>query len=50
VRGRAHVELARLAVQENRREDARREANLAVDECTKDQDQICVDEAKTLVE
>ncbi len=50
VRGRAHVELARLAVQENRREDARREAHLAVDECTKDQDQICVDEAKTLVE
>jgi tetratricopeptide (TPR) repeat protein len=49
VRGRAHVELARLAVQEDRREDARREANLALDECTKDHDQICVDEAKTLV-
>jgi tetratricopeptide (TPR) repeat protein len=49
VRGRAHLELARLAVQENRREDARREAALAADECVKDRDPICVDSAKSIV-
>jgi tetratricopeptide (TPR) repeat protein len=49
VRGRAHLELARLAVQEDRREDARREAALAADECAKDRDPICVDAAKSIV-
>jgi tetratricopeptide (TPR) repeat protein len=49
VRGRAHLELARLAMQENRRHDARREAALAVDECTKDRDPLCVGAAKSIV-
>jgi tetratricopeptide (TPR) repeat protein len=49
VRGRAHLELARLALRENRHDDARREAALAADECAKDHDPICVDQAKPIV-
>jgi len=48
VRGRAHLELARLALQENRREDARREATLAAGECEKDYDPICLNAAKRI--
>jgi tetratricopeptide (TPR) repeat protein len=50
VRGRAHLELARLAVQENKHEEARREAALAADECEKDHDPICADAAKRIVQ
>ncbi|HYX80965.1 MAG TPA: hypothetical protein VE714_01135 [Gemmatimonadales bacterium] len=49
VRGRAHLELARLALQENRREDARREAALAAGECQKDYDPVCINAAKGIV-
>lgn len=48
VRGRAHVELAKLAVQQNNREDARREAALAINECENDRDPACVDAAKRI--
>jgi len=50
VRGRAHLELARLAVQEKRQQDARREAALAVNECEKDHDPICADAARRMVQ
>jgi tetratricopeptide (TPR) repeat protein len=49
VRGRAHLELAKLALQENDRAHARREAALAADECSKDHDPTCVDMAKSVV-
>jgi hypothetical protein len=49
VRGRAHLELARLARQENRHEDAQREAALAADECEKDQDPFCIDAARRML-
>jgi tetratricopeptide (TPR) repeat protein len=49
VRGRAHLELARLALTANRREDAQREAALAADECQKDYDPICVNAAKRIL-
>jgi hypothetical protein len=49
VRGRAHLELAKLAVQENRHEEAQREAALAADECAKDQDPFCMDAARRML-
>jgi tetratricopeptide (TPR) repeat protein len=49
VRGRAHLELARLALQENRRDEAQREAALASSECQKDYDPFCLDAAKRIV-
>ena len=45
IRGRTHLELARLARQRGDRAGAVREANLAIAACVKD-DPICVDEAK----
>ncbi len=48
VRGRAHLELAKLALQENNPAAARREADLAAGECEKDNDPICVEQAKRL--
>jgi tetratricopeptide (TPR) repeat protein len=50
VRGRAHLELARLALQQNGRDAARGEAALAASECEKDHDPICVDAAKRVVQ
>jgi tetratricopeptide (TPR) repeat protein len=50
VQGRAHLELARLAVQEKRQQDARREAALAANECEKDHDPICADAARRMVQ
>jgi len=48
VKGRSHVELARLARQQGDRATARREAETAVGICQASGDPICVDEAKTL--
>lgn len=48
VRGRAHLEMARLALQANNREEARREAALAAGECEKDNDPICVEQARRI--
>jgi tetratricopeptide (TPR) repeat protein len=48
VKGRAHLELARLAMQRNDRESARREAALAAAACQKD-DPICVEQSKRVL-
>jgi tetratricopeptide (TPR) repeat protein len=48
VQGRAHLELARLAVQRGDRPLAQREANLAATACAKD-DPICVEQSKRIV-
>jgi tetratricopeptide (TPR) repeat protein len=48
VQGRAHLELARLALQRGDRPGARREAAEAIAVCTKSNDPICVDEAKKI--
>jgi hypothetical protein len=45
VQGRAHLELARLAVRRGDRAAAEREANLAAAACAKD-DPICVEQSK----
>jgi tetratricopeptide (TPR) repeat protein len=45
VRGRAHLEMARLALQQGDRAGARREAAEAVTVCEKSNDPICVEEA-----
>jgi tetratricopeptide (TPR) repeat protein len=47
VQGRAHLELARLAVQRGDRPLAQREANLAATACAKD-DPICVEQSKRI--
>ena len=49
VRGRAHLELARLAVREGDRSAAQREAAQAAAACEKDTDPICVEESKRIV-
>jgi tetratricopeptide (TPR) repeat protein len=48
VQGRAHLELARLALQHGDRPGARREAAEAIAVCMKSSDPICVDEAKKI--
>ena len=48
VRGRTHVELARLALQKGDRPAAKREAAEAVTLCTQANDPICVTEAKKI--
>lgn len=49
VQGRAHLELARLALQQGDRPGARREAADAIAVCGRSNDPICVDEAKRVV-
>lgn len=46
VRGRAHLEMARLAQQQGDRDGARRAAAQAIAICTKSNDPICVEDAK----
>jgi tetratricopeptide (TPR) repeat protein len=48
VQGRAHVELARLALQQGDRAGADREARIAVSLCEKSKDPLCVAAAKRL--
>jgi tetratricopeptide (TPR) repeat protein len=48
VQGRAHVEMARLALQQGDRAAARREAAAAISACQKSSDPICVAEAKRI--
>ena len=48
VRGRGHVQLAQLAMQEGNARAARQEASIAVADCQKGNDQICIDDAKKL--
>ena len=48
VRGRAHVEFAELAKQGGDAQRVRQEASLAIADCQKGNDQICVAEAKKL--
>jgi tetratricopeptide (TPR) repeat protein len=48
VQGRAHVEMARLALQQGDRAAARREATAAIEACGKSNDPICVADAKRL--
>jgi tetratricopeptide (TPR) repeat protein len=49
VRGRVHVELGRLAVKQQRPDDARRELRAAQNDCRADHDSDCVDESGTLL-
>ena len=48
VQGRAHLEMARLALQQGDRSGALREASQAIAVCEKSNDPICVDEAKKI--
>jgi tetratricopeptide (TPR) repeat protein len=48
VQGRAHLELARLALQQGDRQGALREAADALAACARSSDPICVDEAKKI--
>jgi tetratricopeptide (TPR) repeat protein len=48
VQGRAHLELAKLALQQGDRAGAQRESAAAVATCEKNDDPICVAEAKTV--
>ena len=48
VQGRAHLEMARLAVKQGDRPGARREAATAIAVCEKSNDPICVEEAKRI--
>ena len=48
VRGRAHLELARLALQQGDRDGAKREAASAAAACEAGNDPICVEEARKI--
>jgi len=49
VQGRARVELATLALQQGKPDEARREARLAIAACENDPDPLCVEQAKRLL-
>jgi hypothetical protein len=48
VQGRAHLELARLALQQGDRPGAQREAATAIATCEKSSDPICAEEARKI--